>query len=130
MSLLFFGVSLFALDIPDDKRDELVIGHDAGDWMDRLAPANASTAPWSTHGEWLKELKWGTLVDPTDGTIGAACDIMYYAVDTISDEAYDAAGACRTQPPCRLSGYAVAADDLKDLKLPSLAATRGGTARG
>ena len=81
-----------ALDaLPADRREQL--GIEAGEWMDRIAPAALTAAPFNTHGDWLQHLTWGLLAP--GGDLGAAVDLLYAARDPLSDSAYSAAGATR-----------------------------------
>ena len=68
---------------------------DDSEWMDRLAPTSLTVAPWSSQGAWIRMLTWGKLYYAGGSTMHAAADLIYYAGDTVSDNAYDAGGKAR-----------------------------------
>lgn len=69
-----------------DAQRESLVPNQVDDWMDRLAPASHTAAPWTTHGGWIRGLTWGMLAG--DDTFGAAADLLLACQDAHSDEAY------------------------------------------
>ena len=64
---------------------------DDSEWVERIAPASLTTAPFNTHGSWLLSLTWDKLqAVGNPSPLDAAAEIIYASGDVIGDTAYTA----------------------------------------